>query len=107
MKTSSPSKPLPDYGDRDIERFTDKFYVNEKGCWVWKAAVKKFSPYNNSSCTVKLFRLGQKTVMPQRFAWLLEYGEDPLGNVLRRTCEDPRCINPRHYKKEQEETEFE
>jgi len=70
------------------ERFWEK--VDKRGpeeCWPWTAASQP-EGYGN-------FWDGESHVGAHRVSFKLEHG-DPDGEVVRHTCDNPSCVNPRH-----------
>lgn len=37
-----------------------------------------------------------KVLTVTRLIWTLQHGEIPEGNVVRHTCDNPKCCNPEH-----------
>jgi hypothetical protein len=71
------------------ERFWSK--VDRRGpdeCWPWlsSAASKGYGR----------FRVGRLNVHSNRAAWALANGRDPGGLIVRHSCDNPPCCNPRH-----------
>src|SRR5437867_3139906 len=70
------------------ERFWAK--VNQSdGCWLWLACLTK-NGYGK-------FGWRYKTMLAHRMAWILTYGEEPLGD-LDHLCWNRRCVNPSHLR---------
>jgi hypothetical protein len=57
-------------------------------CWHWKG-VKSPKGYGH------LVVGGSKT-MAHRVAYMLVNGEIPDGDIIRHTCDNPSCCNPKH-----------
>ena len=57
-------------------------------CWPWKGA-KNPKGYGH-------LIVDGKKVMAHRVAYQLVNGEIPEGDVVRHSCDNPACCNPRH-----------
>lgn len=87
-----------------IERFLAKVDIRgDDECWPWTGAV-----YNKGK-KERLDRLGRygrfcienvegktRTRGAHKQAYMLAYGEIPDGMVVRHTCDNPICCNPKH-----------
>jgi hypothetical protein len=72
------------------ERFWKKVDKGREGeCWMWKAATFKESGYGQIDVEGKKRRAN-------RVAWELTNGPIPEGMLVRHTCDNPGCVNPRH-----------
>lgn len=74
-----------------IDRFWSLVEKTEV-CWLWKG------PFDGRNANPK-FCVGHSiTTMAHRFAYELETGKElPKGSVLKRLCDTPRCVRPKHY----------
>lgn len=71
-----------------IERFSIKFTRLDPGqCWPWNAAL------NNNGYGV--FAWSEER-LAHRAAYRLFSGPIEPGAVIRHTCDNPRCVNPKH-----------
>ena len=80
--------PIPNMSPKDVERFFEKLNIKgENDCWEW------------SGCYCKgygKFSLEGHARIATRIMWRLYYGEDPCGQCLLHTCDNPSCCNPKH-----------
>jgi hypothetical protein len=63
--------------------------VTELGCWEWKGTRDK-AGYGR-------FKYHQKTVSAHRSAYTVWIGPIPDTLLVRHTCDNPPCINPKHF----------
>ena len=71
-----------------MDRFWSK--VKKAGpddCWEWQAATT--GGYGR-------FMFNGKPHIASRFAFELTHGDIPHGQVVRHTCDNPKCCNPAH-----------
>ena len=89
MAMTLDAKPLPTMTASDIARFWS--YV-ETGppdiCWPWKAG--QFAGGYGQ------LKINRRTVKAHRVAFLLFHGYDPVGLMVRHTCDNPPCCNGLH-----------
>ena len=73
-----------------MTRFFEKTRRNpETGCLEWTAYTLRKYPYG-------VFQYRGKARLAHRVAWMLAYGKFPDGQVVRHTCDNPRCVNVDH-----------
>lgn len=72
------------------ERFWSKVQAgNESECWPWTGA--KIAT-GHGRFKVRSY----KCIGTHRFAYIIAHGDIPTGMVVRHTCDNPACCNPRH-----------
>lgn len=73
----------------DIARFFSRVEVKKQpNCWVYKGSVK-YDGYPS-------FSLNGKTISGHRFCYMVFNGEIGEDQVVRHTCDNPKCVNPYH-----------
>ena len=73
----------------DVTRFWLKVTIaTPQDCWDWKAGLFT-TGYGK-------FGLRGKTVQSHRVAYSLVKGLIPIGEVVRHTCDNRKCVNPDH-----------
>lgn len=81
-------KPTRIIGD-DQKRFMSNVDIDlETDCWNWIGNLK-------DGCKPR-FVLNNKSIMAQRYAYLMSYGHLPEGVSIKRTCGNRLCVNPDH-----------
>jgi hypothetical protein len=78
---------FPPSADETTERYT---------CWLWQGAVG-----HNEAPTLRVRGTDGKlyAISPGRYIWQLEFQRKLSKHThVRRTCGNPRCINPYHGK---------
>ena len=82
--------------DSTEKRFWSKVDIKSPElCWPWKACIPI---RNNRIQGYGTFKLNKKSEFAHRVAYLLTYGEIPVGMVVMHTCDNPSCCNPHHLK---------
>lgn len=71
--------------DRFLSLITDT--SNPDACWIWNAG--KAGAYGK-------FWMDGKTFSAHKASYLLHKGEVPEFKIIRHTCHQPLCVNPKH-----------
>jgi len=73
-----------------IQRFNEKYLVNEDKCWIWQAAKLKTQGY-------AIFSYGGKSAgLAREFIWNYQGKTIPPGYKLQHSCGIKYCVNPDH-----------
>lgn len=73
----------------DKKRFEKNYYVNESGCWIWKAYSCKKSGYGK-------FQYNGKLGYAHRASYEIYKGKIPDGLYVCHKCDIRNCVNPDH-----------
>jgi len=88
-----------DYGSRKvdegnaIERFHQKYEVNESGCWLWTGGTRANS---KGVLYPRHWTDEKKSIGAHRFSFELLSGSIPKGMYVCHKCDTPLCVNPEH-----------
>ena len=72
-----------------IDRFDDRHFIDNNGCWVWKGTIHSSSGYGQ-------FWEGARTLYAHRWSYELYKDEIPKNLYLDHLCRVHACINPDH-----------
>jgi hypothetical protein len=78
------------YTQAQIQRFKEKFQVDENGCWIWKAAV------GGAKSPRPQIRINGTCLYATRVAWEIYKGDLPAGFLVLHDCDNNLCVNPKH-----------
>lgn len=70
-------------------RFRCLVPASETGCWNWPLSLNKVNGYGQ-------FNSGGRIVTAHAFSYRLFVGNVPSGLILRHTCDNAKCFNPKH-----------
>ena len=73
--------------EKDIKRFF-KHVRKTRGCWYWEKSV------DNGGYGRMRFLTGIKPA--HIVSWEIHNKPVPKGHVLKHTCKNPNCVNPKH-----------
>jgi len=74
------------------DRFWSKVSISkdDSHCWTWTGGTcKGYGTFRGPRPEYRLMRAN-------RMAYILEHGEIPKGMIVRHTCDNPACVNPKH-----------
>jgi hypothetical protein len=76
--------------DEYVARFWSKVDTTNgpDACWNWQEGTHSFGHGS--------FWEGKKSIRSHVFAYKCENGPIEAGKIIRHTCDNPRCCNPRH-----------
>lgn len=88
-----------DYGSRKvaegdaIERFHQKYEINESGCWMWTGGTR---PNSKGVLYPRHWTDDSESIGAHRFSFELVHGAIPQGMYVCHKCDTPLCVNPDH-----------
>lgn len=78
------------YGSSVMERLVTRIEVRgDDECWPCGAAHTQMGH-------ASFHMVGYGTVYAHQLTYILEYGPIPEGMIVRHTCDNPPCCNPKH-----------
>lgn len=88
-------RQVQNHGLTTAERFMKWFVKDVSGCWNWIGSTIGKSGHGQ-------FRIGDRSVVASRAAWMIFRGEIPGDDSAYGTmfvchsCDNPKCVNPDH-----------
>ena len=76
-----------------IERFHQKYEIDESGCWLWTGGTR---PNSRGIPYPRHWTDDQKSIGAHRFSFELTLGAIPKGMYVCHKCDTPLCVNPDH-----------
>lgn len=70
-----------------IDRFWSSVIFTDR-CWLWNGVI-----FNHG---YGQFYVDGRRWLAHRYSWKLHHGEIPEGYYILHTCDNKRCINPKH-----------
>lgn len=82
--------PLPEKTIKVLEKFAQRFEIQENGCWLWYGALRSKTHQRGA------FYHNYKTHSAYKFLYEIVNGKVKGGLVLDHLCGETRCVNPKH-----------
>lgn len=78
---------------RDIERFWQKTFKRENGCWEHPWDVNTMGYGRHWNCAANSDR---KRYLAHRYSWMITHGDLPTTVRVCHKCDNTLCVNPEH-----------
>jgi hypothetical protein len=76
-----------------IERFHQKYEIDESGCWLWTGGTR---PNSKGMLYPRHWTDNHESIGAHRFSFELLRGAIPKGMYVCHKCDTPLCVNPDH-----------
>lgn len=80
----------------DWDTFLWSRYDKVGNCWIWNGPIKRNKKYIYDVRGQLYLPRVRKSLWVHRLAYELTKGEIPKGMLIRHTCDNTLCINPKH-----------
>lgn len=70
-------------------RFRYKYIKRKFGCWEWSAGTTGKGGYGK-------FHMDHIGLLAHRVSWVIYKGLIPEGLLVLHSCDNPKCVNPKH-----------
>lgn len=87
-------KSFPQFKKRFLNDFPKNYQEDSMidSCWYWEGTINTANSIRNYGRV----GYGGDHYYAHRISYLIFKGLIPLNQVIRHTCDNPRCVNPKH-----------